>query len=937
MTFQRVGTNLNLICDEGRFETAPFTWNASGSPSSTFTLSRQSSKYVQAGSFGGIVQVTDDLIDLDQIGIIKFNAVSGTKYVVNCYVKTSPTVPVSATSNYIDFKLFKPIEPIARITEGDFPEVNTLISGITSGAVQLQSVYEATSTGVAEIAIAVTNGGILSETGIIGGELYFDSAEVFEIQDLVDPCIISIDSLTITDDSGASDGVINVNASGATNIEYKVTGTGYDSGWVSGDVFSGLVHGTYTVEVRDGDAISCFTSSTAIIALSNPGSTEITTINEDGIQLTSKFTIDTTKNVLINQVGVKLIAYNTVSGNSFELDTFDLDLSSGSVISGIPTFNINTTRNYELRTGDKFNTVSFVNGALVGTDQEYILMIGQKIKWQDWLENPDVDDVFENTAEPNDNFNFKASNYSGLLNYVIKLETIVNVTGLDDTGRLVTGDSINLGGTITVQDYTEVGIGAGDIFTADLETNTSLGGAVLYNGKDTLFRAIFNDKIDLTYAILRIEPVNNTGDGIFELSTINLPPANNLIKPLEGETLAKVTQVGESIYVEGLIDGDLIEDGVNYKLSARLEEAAASEPFILRVKSDNTGTSASNQFTIPTNGAGYNYTAIADGVTYENNTGDLTLTFPSGVGTYDVEISGDFPAIYFNNVGDKSKLIEVVQFGEVVFSTFNFAFYGCNNLTAVSGDILQAVSLSNAFLSCTSLVSVDSTNWVIGGTLTQTFRGCSSLTTIDVSLWDVSAVGSFQGLFNGCTSLVSLDTSNWVTANASNMVAMFFNCISLTTLDVSGWDVTGLSSLQQLFTGCSSLVSMGVSSWDVSNASNMTQIFSGCSVFDEDISGWVTSSATDFEDLFFNAAAFDYDLSGWDVTGVTVMDRMFTGATLSTANYNALLVGWEAQLVQNNVTFDGGNSTYTAASAAATARAALIADHTWTITDGGAI
>ena len=67
------------------------------------------------------------------------------------------------------------------------------------------------------------------------------------------------------------------------------------------------------------------------------------------------------------------------------------------------------------------------------------------------------------------------------------------------------------------------------------------------------------------------------------------------------------------------------------------------------------------------------------------------------------------------------------------------------------------------------------------------------------------------------------------------------------------------------------------------------------------------------------------------------MSQMFFGVTLPTATYDALLVAWEAQSVQNNVNFSGGNSTYTLSSAAATARAALISDHTWTITDGGGI
>ena len=64
------------------------------------------------------------------------------------------------------------------------------------------------------------------------------------------------------------------------------------------------------------------------------------------------------------------------------------------------------------------------------------------------------------------------------------------------------------------------------------------------------------------------------------------------------------------------------------------------------------------------------------------------------------------------------------------------------------------------------------------------------------------------------------------------------------------------------------------------------------------------------------------------------MSGMFLNATLSTSNYDALLIGWSALTLQNGVTFHGGNSKFSTG-AAATARQNLIDNFSWTITDGG--
>ena len=88
--------------------------------------------------------------------------------------------------------------------------------------------------------------------------------------------------------------------------------------------------------------------------------------------------------------------------------------------------------------------------------------------------------------------------------------------------------------------------------------------------------------------------------------------------------------------------------------------------------------------------------------------------------------------------------------------------------------------------------------------------------------------------------------------------------------------------------------------------------------------------------MFKNAISFDQSLANWNMTQVNNLSEFLSSATLSTANYDATLIGWAAQTLRTNVTCDFGNSQYTAGGAAEAARNTLINTYNWTITDGGA-
>ena len=78
------------------------------------------------------------------------------------------------------------------------------------------------------------------------------------------------------------------------------------------------------------------------------------------------------------------------------------------------------------------------------------------------------------------------------------------------------------------------------------------------------------------------------------------------------------------------------------------------------------------------------------------------------------------------------------------------------------------------------------------------------------------------------------------------------------------------------------------------------------------------------------------NVSNWNVSKTTNMTGFLYLTSMTTANYNATLINWNALALLSGVTVDFGSSKYTLGGPAATARAGIITKG-WTINDGGGI
>ncbi len=247
-----------------------------------------------------------------------------------------------------------------------------------------------------------------------------------------------------------------------------------------------------------------------------------------------------------------------------------------------------------------------------------------------------------------------------------------------------------------------------------------------------------------------------------------------------------------------------------------------------------------------------------------------------------------------------------------------------------SWDVSKVTDMSGMFYFA-SLFNSDLSNWNVSNVIYMiaAFESASSFES-DLSGWNVSGVTSMSHMFNNASSFNS-DLSGWDVSNVTDMSYMFEGA-ALFDSDLSDWDVSNVTNMNSMFRSATAFDS-DLSDWDVSSVTDMDFMFSNNDSFSGDISGWDVSSVTTMGSMFYGATSFDRNLSSWDVSNVTNMGYMFYGVTLSTINYDAILNGWSGLTLQDDVSFHGGNSKYS--SAAQAARAKIIGDFNWTITDGG--
>lgn len=200
-------------------------------------------------------------------------------------------------------------------------------------------------------------------------------------------------------------------------------------------------------------------------------------------------------------------------------------------------------------------------------------------------------------------------------------------------------------------------------------------------------------------------------------------------------------------------------------------------------------------------------------------------------------LPADYDADGFSKVTAKFDTSSLPKVKVSTFQVTNDCINADGYFLAELIDTSETTSLQKAFVNCTSLQTLDVSNWNVSKvtdftqifeetkirqidisnwnlssaySITAMFWGCTNLTNVDVSKLNTSSIVRFRGVFGGNQKMNfnNIDVSNWNTRNGKEFGVLFKNCHLLTSLDLSNWDLSNATDVSDMFNGCSSLTSL---------------------------------------------------------------------------------------------------------------------------------
>ncbi len=312
------------------------------------------------------------------------------------------------------------------------------------------------------------------------------------------------------------------------------------------------------------------------------------------------------------------------------------------------------------------------------------------------------------------------------------------------------------------------------------------------------------------------------------------------------------------------------------------------------------GSSGSNQVRLPLESSGtYGFT-----VDWGDGSNDMITIWDQAAvnhtyaseGVYTINITGTIIGWQFNNGGDRLKILEIQQWGDLRLGNSGSYFLGCSNLELMATDNLNltgTINLYQTFMYCANLGDSGNMNsWNVSNVTNMGFMFyLASSFNQSIDSWDVSSVTNMGFMFEGASSF-NQPIGNWDVSSVTNMGFMFDRASSFNQ-PIGNWDVSNVTDMQEMFYQASSF-NQPIDSWNVSNVTDMRAMFYQASSFNQPIDSWDVSSVTDMRAMFGDSS-FNQPIGSWDVSNVINMRRMF----IRDSSFNQPIGSWDVSSVIN--------------------------------------
>ena len=170
------------------------------------------------------------------------------------------------------------------------------------------------------------------------------------------------------------------------------------------------------------------------------------------------------------------------------------------------------------------------------------------------------------------------------------------------------------------------------------------------------------------------------------------------------------------------------------------------------------------------------------------------------------------------------------------------------------------------------------------GNQTDVFAGCANLVITATDILDISEETTLRGFIKGCESIVSIP-------------------------NFASWDFSNIGSFRDFADGATLYNDSQISSVSMPNNTSLRASFRNTAL-SYSISNLISANVTDIVNTL-NGSNIDDNFSGSDFSSVTDATNFLYSVALSTANYESLIILLLSQSLQNNVTFNFGNSLWT--------------------------